>query len=118
MRFFLDHDVDARVCGRLHAAGHEAWSAADAGLNEVSDDALTVYAQEHGAILVTHDREFSRRRRRNAVGWHVHMRCHESQAADLLLVHARDLEALVDARSDLFVAISTRGMNVAPSRWT
>ena len=118
MRFFLDHDVDARVGKRLREAGHEAWTAAQAGLNEVPDDYLTVYAQDRRAVLVTHDKEFSARRRKSPVGWHVQMQCREADAADLLLSHLPVLEALTGARTDLFVSISKRGMVVPPSTWT
>ncbi|MGH3834561.1 MAG: DUF5615 family PIN-like protein [Pseudonocardiaceae bacterium] len=36
-----DHDVDARVAARLRKLGHDAWTAADAGLSRVRDDELT-----------------------------------------------------------------------------
>lgn len=47
--------------------GHDAWTAAQAGLNQEPDDTLTVYAYERDAVLLTHDREFSQRRRKNVV---------------------------------------------------
>ncbi|MGH3889365.1 MAG: DUF5615 family PIN-like protein [Pseudonocardiaceae bacterium] len=59
MRFGCDHDVDARVAARLRQLGHDAWTAADAGLSRVRDDELTVYSDNQRAVLVSHDSEFS-----------------------------------------------------------
>jgi hypothetical protein len=39
-RFVCDHDVDAAVAMMLRKAGHEAWTAADAGLYRAGDDDL------------------------------------------------------------------------------
>ena len=70
--------------------GHEWWSANDAGLaDEGQDDNLTVYASEHRAVLVTLDREFSRRRQASAIGWHVRLRCPEPDAAVVLASHLK-----------------------------
>lgn len=113
VRFLLDHDVDVEVGRALRAAGHEAWTAADAGLNEVRDDVLTVYAHEKKAVLVTHDREFSQRRRRNVVGRHLWLRCNEWDAAVLLVGHLADILSVLQAREDVFVVVSKAGLEVA-----
>ena len=67
-RFVCDHDVDVAVAMMLRKAGHEAWTAADAGLYRAGDDDLTVYADNKDAVLISHDTEFSQRRRRNVIG--------------------------------------------------
>ena len=54
MRFFLDHDVDSAVGAMLRRHGHECWTAAEAALAGAKDDALSVYADDQGAVLVTH----------------------------------------------------------------
>lgn len=46
-------------------------------LARAGDDALTVYACEHRAVLLTHDVEFSTRRRKHVIGHHVFLRCNE-----------------------------------------
>jgi len=51
VRFVCDHDVDAAVAARRRRLGHEAWTAANAGLSAVSDDELTVYADDQSAAL-------------------------------------------------------------------
>lgn len=85
MRFFLDNDVPVSVGQMLRKFGHDCWTAADAGLaDEGSDDNLSVYATEHRAALVTLDREFTMRRRRNPIGRHIRLRCTEPEAAVVL----------------------------------
>lgn len=71
MRFYLDNDVDARCRRTIEAAGHESWTAAQAGRADAPDDDQTIYANEHDAVLITDDREFTERRKRNTIGRHV-----------------------------------------------
>lgn len=72
MRFFLDNDVPVSVSGALRRHGHVCWTAADAGLaDESQDDDLSVYAEGREAVLITLDREFTLRRRRNPIGRHI-----------------------------------------------
>jgi predicted nuclease of predicted toxin-antitoxin system len=113
VRFFLDHDVSTAVARSLRAAGHEAWSAENAALDQAVDDDLSVYAHDHKAILVTHDREFSRRRRQNVVGWHVLIRGHEWEAAALLGSHLDTIESLTNGHADVFFEISERGCELS-----
>jgi predicted nuclease of predicted toxin-antitoxin system len=84
LRFVCDHDVDAAVAATLRRLGQDAWTAANAGLSAVSDDELTVYADNQSAALLTYDVEFSRRRERNVIGKHVWLRCSEMEAAGLI----------------------------------
>lgn len=113
MRFFCDHDVDAAVAARLRQLGHEAWTAADAGLSTAMDDELTVYADDKKAALLTHDREFSRRRRKHVVGWHIQLRCAELDAADLIDRHLEAILAMLGSGHDLFIVVSSQGMEVS-----
>lgn len=80
MRFVLDQDVDANLVGVLVSAGHQAWTVASAGIPDAADDDISVYAAEKNAVLVTHDDEFSARRRRNPHGRHVQLGCTEPDA--------------------------------------
>ena len=113
MRFLLDHDVAADVGTAIRSAGHEAWTAANAGLNEVSDDTLTIYAARKNAVLVTHDREFSQRRRRSVTGHHMWLRCDEWEAGDLLLTHLGQIIPILGSQPDLFVMISKAGFEIS-----
>jgi predicted nuclease of predicted toxin-antitoxin system len=113
LRFFLDHDIDAAVGRVLRARGHQSWSAADAGLNAEADDTLTVYASDKGAVVVTHDKEFSQRRRKNVIGWHIQLRCNEWEAADLLAKHLDDLVRIMQTRDSLFAAVSHEGCDLS-----
>lgn len=98
---------------RLRAAGHECWTAYDAGLSAAGDDDLTVYAHDQRAVLVTHDVEFSKRRRRNVIGWHVQMRCREWEAADLLIRHLDYVQEQTTRFQDIWIAISHEGAETA-----
>lgn len=92
MRFFLDNDVPVSVRKLLIAEGHNCWTAAQAGLaDEDQDDNLTVYAVVHQAVLITLDREFTERRRRNPIGRHIRLRCPEPNAAAVLSDHLAEV---------------------------
>lgn len=116
MRFFLDENVEYEVARRLKTLGHEAWSAVDAGLSSSNDDEVTVYAQDHNAILLTHDREFSARRRKNVVGFHVELRCPETEAAELLTKRIDTILDLVSRFDDVFISLSKERLDMS-HRW-
>ncbi len=101
-----DHNVDARVAAWLRKLGHEAWTAADAGLNSARDDDLTVYAGNQRAVLVSHDSEFSQRRRRNVVGRHIFLQCNEWEAADVLERHLDFMLPVLEHHTDVYVRVS------------
>ncbi|MDQ3764180.1 MAG: DUF5615 family PIN-like protein [Actinomycetota bacterium] len=88
--FVCDHDVDAAVAMMLRKAGHEAWTAADAGLYRAGDDDLTVYADNKGAVLISHDTEFSQRRRRNMIGKHIWLQRRRVQLSLAIRHHVVD----------------------------
>ena len=113
MRFVCDHDIDSEVAGRLRQLGHQAWTAAEAGLSDAADDSLTVYVCGKAAVLLTHDREFSQPRRRNVVGKPIWLRCREWEAADLLADHLDELLPLLNSTADVFVSVSVEGYQVS-----
>jgi len=117
VKFFCDNDVDAAVAAALRDSGHDAWTAAEAGLAASLDDDLTVYAHEHAAVLITHDKEFSNRRKKNVVGKHVFMRCNEWDAADLLVEHLDALLRVLGAFDDLWASVSKEGVYFS-HEWT
>ena len=106
MRFVCDRDVDAWVAVTLRRLGHDAWTAGQAGLSRAGDDELAVYADDREAVLISHDKEFSKRRRRNAVGKHVFLRCSEWDAAELLVQHLDDLLPVLGRNRDVWVRLS------------
>lgn len=111
MRFLLDHDVDAAVGRMLRQRHHECWTASAVGLAAASDDALTVWASEHGAVVISTDREFGQRRSRNAIGLHVWLRCADWDASTVLGARLGDVVARLEARSDLTVRVSKEGVS-------
>ncbi|GAA3177955.1 hypothetical protein GCM10010531_34710 [Blastococcus jejuensis] len=113
MRFFCDHNVPESVASRLRKLGHDAWTAAQANLAYVDDDQLTVYAQEQKAVLVTHDREFSQRRRQMVVGKHLWLACNEFDAADLLEERLPEFIDQLERQGDLWVRLRPDGFDVS-----
>ena len=110
MRFCLDHDVPHSVARMLRGNQHEVITAGEAGLREAEDDDITVWADNLQAVLITLDREFSRRRRQNTVGQHVWLRCAEPEAADLLQRHLDEVAAIVRHRGDVVVTVTRSGV--------
>lgn len=106
MRFVLDQDVDARLVGVFVTAGHEAWTVYSAGIPDASDDDVSVYAAEKNAVVVTHDVEFSTRRRKNPHGRHVQLGCKEFDAPSLVAQHLDEVVALLEPFDDVFVYLS------------
>lgn len=74
-----------------------------------SDDDLTVYAQNQKAVLITHDVEFSQRRRRNVIGRHLFLRCAEWEAAELLATLLDEILPILERREDIWVKLSVDG---------
>jgi predicted nuclease of predicted toxin-antitoxin system len=117
VRFRLDHDVDAAVGRMLRRNGHECLTASQVGLAAAIDDALTVWASEHSAVVVSTDREFSRRRMKNAIGRHVWLRCQDWEADGVLETHVAEVVNQLEARSDLTIRVSADGLTDS-SAWS
>lgn len=116
MRFFLDQDVPVSVRRMLLSEGHQCWTANEAGLAaEPQDDNLTVYADDKDAVLVTLDREFSKRRRRNTIGRHIWLRCREPEAAEMLRSRLNEVLPYL-RRSHVIIVVSKGGVR-ADSAW-
>lgn len=117
MRFFLDNDVPVSVGRMLQRHGHQWWTAADAGLaSEGQDDNLSVYADERDAVLVTMDKEFTQRRRRNPIGRHVRLRCAEPEAAAVLEARLSEVLAYLE-RDHVTLIVSKEEKIKADSAW-
>jgi predicted nuclease of predicted toxin-antitoxin system len=106
VRFLLDHDVDAAVGQMLRRAGHDCWRAGEIGLATATDDALTVWAIEHEAVLVSTDREFGQRKMRKAVGHHLWLVCRDWEASELLYARLDDLLSRLNGRAAITVRVS------------
>jgi hypothetical protein len=115
--FVLDHDVAVAVGRALRKAGHRCVTAGGSGMARASDDGLSVFADEHGAILLTHDKEFSRRRRANTFGKHVLLDCREWDVAGLVSKYLDDLVTLANSREAIYLRLSIEGVVPYPTRW-
>ena len=89
---------------------HDCLTASQVGLAAATDDALTVWASEHGAAVVSTDREFGRRRMNNAIGHHVWLRCLDWEADVVLETHLAEVVNRLEARSDLTIRVSVDGL--------
>jgi predicted nuclease of predicted toxin-antitoxin system len=117
VRFLLDHDVDAAVGRMLRRKGHECLTASQVGLAAATDDALTVWASGHRAVVVSTDREFGRRRMANAIGHHVWLRCLDWEADAVLEAHLAEVVSRLEAQSDLTIRVSVDGLT-SSSAWS
>jgi predicted nuclease of predicted toxin-antitoxin system len=117
VRFLLDHDVDAAVGGMLRRHRHECLTASQVGLATATDDDLTVWASAHETVVVSTDREFSRRRMNNAIGHHVWLRCLDWEADVVLEANLAEVVHCLQARSDLTIRVSVDGL-IDSSAWS
>lgn len=118
MRFVLDEDVDAEVVGSfLRGRGHECWTVVDAGLGGADDDAVAIYADDRGGILVTHDAEATRRRRKFTFGRPVFLRCHQLEAIELLEGHVAELELELQRHHMGVFEVRRSGVTYHPPRY-
>jgi predicted nuclease of predicted toxin-antitoxin system len=117
VRFFCDENVDAAVAARLRRLGHDAWTVPNAGLVSAKDDYLIVYTMERRACLITHDREFSLKRRRRVIGRHIWLTCAEWEAADVLETCMHELEPLLTHNPDVWVRIGVDGIRDSSHAW-
>jgi predicted nuclease of predicted toxin-antitoxin system len=115
MRFVLDHDVDVAVGQVLRAAGHDCWTAAEA-LSDPDDDAIAVCADEKGAAVIAHDREFADRRRRQTFGQHVRLACPQPDAVEVIRRRLRELIEKMKAGVGVYV-VTKEGVEFHPPRW-
>ena len=105
MKWVLDEDVDAACRTVLIDAGHEAWLLSQAGRSSATDEDQTVYAHDHGAIFLTHDRNLVNIRSRMPIGRLVRLACVELLAADLLQFALPSLEPILEHNANLIVVV-------------
>lgn len=106
MKFVLDEDVDARLRKDIEAAGHDCWTIQQSGLSAEQDANVAVYAQRHGAVLVTNDREFSQRAKKRVYGQHIYLNCGDLQAREILNLHLGDLVGMLERHEHLYASVS------------
>ncbi len=118
LRFYLDNDVDVTCAAVIRAAGHECWTASQAATQNDDDDEQTVYAVDKRAVLITHDREFTVRRRRMPIGHHVRLKCHQIDGPELLESALDQIVSFLSASPNLVLEVSPgRGGVVEVTAW-
>lgn len=112
MRLYLDNDVDARCRPVIEEQGHECWTAAQAGRSDAPDDDQTVYAHEMNAVVVTHDREFTERRKRNSIWKHIRLSCDQPDGPDVLRRWLGQVVPILDHLDNVVIEIRPDGFSV------
>lgn len=74
-----------------------------------------MYAHARDATLVTFDKEFSERRRKNTIGRHVWLRCPETGAAEILRSNLNQVLSHLQI-SNVIIIVSSGGVQ-AESSW-
>ncbi len=113
----LDEDVDTAVGILLRDRGHECWNIVDAGLGGADDDAVAIYADDRDAVLITHDIEATRRRRKFTFGRHVLLRCHQLQGVDVLQRHLNEVVQTVARHGMGVYEVNQDGVVYHPPRY-
>jgi predicted nuclease of predicted toxin-antitoxin system len=117
VRFFLDNNVDTAVRTVLFSAGHICWTAASAGLAAANDDSIAVYADEKDAVLVSHDKAFAERHKRNTTGKHLWLRCQPPDAAEIVRRRLPEILEKLASLPDVVVEVSLERVKLYPPRW-
>ncbi len=120
MRFLLDNDVDYGVATVLRRHGHDVVTAHEiglAGVDSAEDDALTVYGSDRGRVVVTHDREFTARRKRNTIGLHVRIRVEQPDAPEVIEDRLDDLVESLGWTESAVIEIFRTSVRHHPPRW-
>jgi predicted nuclease of predicted toxin-antitoxin system len=117
VRFVLDNDVDARVGGVLRRNGHDCWSSTAGLAASADDDAVTVYADNRDAVVITHDREFTQRRMRNTIGRHVRLNCEHPDGPKVIAARLAELVAELEEEQNIVLVVSASKVERHPARW-
>ena len=110
MRFYLDNDVDHDCRAVIERHGHECWTTSDAGRYRADDDDQAFYAAERGAVMVTHDREFTERRKRNTIGQHIRLCVDHPDGPRFLDLFLEEACEILAARADVVIEIRFSGV--------
>jgi len=116
VRFYLDNDVDTGCRKTLIAAGHDCWTAEQAARSDADDDDQAVYADDRGAVVVTHDKEFTDRRKRNTIGQHVRLCCEQPDGPEVLRGWLPEILPILANRPDVVIEVQSSGLKVT-IRW-
>ena len=120
MRFLLDNDVDYGVARVLRKHGHHVVTAADvglAGVDSAEDDELTVYGLDRDRVVVTHDREFTTRRKRNTLGLHVRIRVEQPDAPEVVATHHDELVDKLGWTDQAVLEVFRTKVSHHPPKW-
>src|SRR5262249_5095033 len=113
----LDHNVDAALAPLLRNAGHRCLTAGEVGLGDADDDMISVWADDHDAVVFTHDKEFIIRRRKNTFAKHVLLDCADQDAYSVIEKNLDEIILKVNSREAVVVRASQDFVTSYPTRW-
>jgi predicted nuclease of predicted toxin-antitoxin system len=118
MRILLDACIPKRL--KREFAGHDVWTAREAGLNMVSDGQLLVAMTDKYDILITMDKcmQFQQRLEGGLFAV-VLLRAKSNRLPDLLLLLPKLVDAISKARAGEVTEVSVKSctlLGIAPSR--
>jgi len=106
VRFYIDEDIDHRIVrAALLRMGHELWSTKQAARTGDSDASQLAYAIDHDAVVITHNRDFTRPHRDRPIGRVILLRCLQPQAAAALEQVLDGLVPMLERTSDVYVEV-------------
>ena len=68
-------------------------------------------------MLITHDREFTRRRMRNTIGRHVRLDCEQPDAVAIVGTHLEELVAALEHAHDVVLVVSAAEVARHAGQW-
>jgi hypothetical protein len=83
-----------------------------------ADDAIAVYADNPGGVLLSHDEGFAHRRQRNTIGQHVWLHCDEPDAAAILTKHLPEIVNALEHMPDVVIEVRPDSVRIHPGAWT
>jgi predicted nuclease of predicted toxin-antitoxin system len=116
--FLLDQDIDVAVGKVVRRAGHRCLSAGEIGLATASDEAVSIWADNHKAIVFTHDKEFIKRRRKHTFGRHIQLICNEEDAAEIVGTYLAEIVVKLDGHDSAVLQVSRDlGVRYYAGKW-
>lgn len=84
---------------------------------DASDDDVSLWADKRGAVVITHDREYFNRRKRNTFGRHVRLACKDWEAVAIIERHLPDIVKLIPTRDAVVIKVTSERVKIFPNSW-
>lgn len=115
MHFVLDHDVDAKVCNAIPSGAGHSCERAPHTLGP--DDDIGVWADNRSGALLSHDKDFMRRRQILWYGWHVRLGVDHPDAQEVVRANLGPLVQMLQANRPAVVLLQKTGPKLMKRRF-